>query len=454
MLLFVTVIAVCFSVAVSAPPEQIALSYGSDPSEMVVTWAVLNTDGMTATCMYGTNPDKLDNFVNGTGATYTIDDYTSPMLFKATILDLKPGNNLYYYSVGSPTGEYSDVFLFKSHPGVGNEDVITFHIVGDLGQTENSVSTLQEVQENEDSLTVLSGGMVNLGDLSYANGDEPLWDTYGNMKQFVAAKVPSMSTPGNHEWFDDADKLFTAYKARTSNPGSELYYSYDAGLAHFVMVAGYCTEMKSVETQPCLAEGSPEHDWLAADLAAVNITLTPWVFVIFHQPYVNSNVHHSMKKEGAPMQKAIETLLYEAGVVDLALCGHVHAYERSCRVYQYECVADAPYYITIGDGGNKEGLAVPWEEPQPEWSLFRQASYGHGELTVYNRTHTLWEWHQNEDLAVTVADSFWIVKGEAAVASAESPAITRDPKFADTARGRRGALFEQEAKVRMAQEKQ
>jgi acid phosphatase type 7 len=443
--------AVCFA-ADSSVPEQIALSYGDDPSTMVVTWAVWNTEEAVATCIFGTSADKLNRSVNGTGSTYTIDDYTSPMLYKATISGLEPGNKVYYYSVNSPSGSFSDVFSFKSHPGIGNDDVVTFHVLGDLGQTENSVNTLNEIKQNEGALSWMSGGIVDLGDLSYANGDEPLWDSYGRMKQFLASGLPSMSTPGNHEWFDDEDKLFTAYKARTSNPGSQLYYSYDVGLSHFVMVAGYCTEMKSVETQPCLAEGSPEHNWLVADLAAVNTTVTPWVFVIFHQPYVNSNVHHAMAKEGRPMQEAIETLLYDSGVVDLALCGHVHAYERSCRVYQYECKEDAPYYITIGDGGNKEGLAVPWMEPQPEWSLFRQASYGHGELTVYNRTHALWEWHQNEDLAVTVADSFWIVKGEAAVASELVPAVTRDPVFADSDRGRRGALYEQMVKERMAAE--
>lgn len=48
------------------------------------------------------------------------------------------------------------------------------------------------------------------------------------------------------------------------------------------------------------------------------------------------------------MQAAIEDTLY-AAKVDLVFSGHVHAYERSCRVYKYACVADAPYYITIGE---------------------------------------------------------------------------------------------------------
>lgn len=95
------------------------------------------------------------------------------------------------------------------------------------------------------------------------------------------------------------------------------------------------------------------------------------------------------------MQVAIEDILYNAKV-DIVFSGHVHAYERSCQVYKYACTEGAPYYVTVGDGGNAEGLATPWVTPQPAWSLYRQASYGFGELTVVNATHSLWQWHQNE----------------------------------------------------------
>ena len=59
--------------------------------------------------------------------------------------------------------------------------------------------------------------------------------------------------------------------------------------------------MWTVRTQPCLAEGSPQMDWLTKDLAAVDRTVTPWVIAVFHQPYVNSNEAHSMETEGAPL---------------------------------------------------------------------------------------------------------------------------------------------------------
>jgi hypothetical protein len=148
------------------------------------------------------------------------------------------------------------------------------------------------------------------------------------------------------------------------------------------------------------------------------------------------------------MQSAIEDTLYRYGV-DLVLSGHVHAYERSCQVYKLACTPGAPYYITIGDGGNAEGLASTWVNPQPAWSLYRQASYGHGELLVYNDTHVRWQWHQNKDLSPVVSDEFWLVKGQTVTAYSDAEQhVTRDPVFAENERGMRAASFDKTVKGR------
>jgi acid phosphatase type 7 len=260
------------------------------------------------------------------------------------------------------------------------------------------------------------------------------------------------------EWFDDNAYAFTAYLARFDNPTvngkRELYYSFDAGLVHWVMVAGYCPEMKSTSTQPCLQEGSAQRAWLEDDLTKVDRSVTPWVVVFFHEPYVNSNTAHPMSSEGAPMQAAIEGIMYDYKV-DIVLSGHVHAYERSCSLYQYKCMDGAPYYITIGDGGNKEGLASGWISPQPEWSLFRQASYGFGKLQVKNSTHALWSWHQNSDLIPTIADEYYFVKGgdsSSNLHAAHRVHTTREPVFANGARGERARAFDRAALLESARE--
>ncbi len=111
------------------------------------------------------------------------------------------------------------------------------------------------------------------------------------------------------------------------------------------------------------------------------------------------------------MRVEMEPLLYKAGV-DLVMAGHVHAYERNHRTYNYARDPNGPTYITIGDGGNREGLATAWYQPQPVWSNFRDALYGHGQLEVVNATHVHWTWHANPDAEPTIEDDFWLVKGQ------------------------------------------
>jgi 3',5'-cyclic AMP phosphodiesterase CpdA len=265
-------------------------------------------------------------------------------------------------------------------------------------------------------------------------------DDFGNFKQFIASEVPMFTTVGNHEWYEELYS-FSAYLNRFDNPKvsgkREVYYSTDIGLVHWIMVAGYCESSKTSSKMPCLDEGTAQRAWLIDDLSKVDRSTTPWVFVVFHQPYMNSNSHHDISSEGKPMQVAIEDILYN-GKVDVVFSGHVHAYERSCQSYKYVCTEGAPYYITIGDGGNSEGLALPWNDPQPSWSLYRQASYGFGELTVHNATHASWAWHQNQDLFPTVADSFEFVRGSNKYLQGSSP-TTGEAVFTDNVRGVRAA---------------
>ncbi|RCT98736.1 hypothetical protein DVA78_20375, partial [Acinetobacter baumannii] len=77
--------------------------------------------------------------------------------------------------------------------------------------------------------------------------------------------------------------------------------------------------------------------------------------------------------EGESMRAVFESWFVQYKV-DVVFAGHVHAYERSYRFsniqynvtsgYQYP-VPDksAPVYITVGDGGNQEGLAGPFRDP-------------------------------------------------------------------------------------------
>jgi len=91
------------------------------------------------------------------------------------------------------------------------------------------------------------------------------------------------------------------------------------------------------------------------------------------------------------MREAMEALLYSAGA-DIVLAGHIHAYERSLPVFEGVPNACGAVHLTLGDGGNREGSALPWREPPPAWSAFREGSFGVGALTLLNATHARFNW--------------------------------------------------------------
>ena len=177
-----------------------------------------------------------------------------------------------------------------------------------------------------------------------------------------------------------------------------VWYSFDVAAAHWITLSNYHS----------FTAGSAQYNWLKADLAAIDRSKTPWVFVNTHAPWYNTNSAH--QGDGEAQRKALEKMLYDAGV-DAVFTGHVHAYERSHRAFNKARDPKGPVFINVGDGGNREGLATKWLAQTPV-SAYRMATYGHGELEVVNATAAHWTWHTNPDAESKTEDELWIVKGQ------------------------------------------
>ncbi|KAB1208964.1 Bifunctional purple acid phosphatase 26 [Morella rubra] len=102
----------------------------------------------------------------------------------------------YYYKIGS--GDSSREFWFHTPPNIHPDAPYKFGIIGDLGQTYNSLSTLEHYTQ--------SGGqtVLFLGDLSYADRYQYTevglrWDTWGRFIERSAAFQPWIWSAGNHE---------------------------------------------------------------------------------------------------------------------------------------------------------------------------------------------------------------------------------------------------------------
>lgn len=163
-----------------------------------------------------------------------------------------------------------------------------------------------------------------------------------------------------------------ARKARSyANP--PFWYSFEYGMVHVVMInteTDFPSAPDGTDGSAHLDSGpfgSPHQqlNFLKADLASVDRTVTPWVIVAGHRPWYSTGGSSNIC---SPCQAAFESLLYTYGV-DLAAFGHVHNSQRFKPLYNGTVDANgmtdpkAPLYIVAGGAGNIEGLSDVGTEP-------------------------------------------------------------------------------------------
>jgi hypothetical protein len=212
--------------------------------------------------------------------------------------------------------------------------------------------------------------VVHAGDIAYDYGWQFVWDYFGRQVEPLASQIPYMTAVGNHE----SDYNFTAYMFRftspsgSSNSDSPMWYSFDHGLAHYVMFS----------TEHDYNAGSPQYNWLINDLqkANDNRATVPWIIAVGHRPMYCSNAYVSCSETG--VQSALEPLFLE-NKVNIAFWGHVHAYERMAPIRNFTVAGD--YQNPNGTVHMLVGMAGAiccgdyWNSPSPVWSMFRDSEY-------------------------------------------------------------------------------
>ncbi|KAJ9551737.1 hypothetical protein OSB04_015782 [Centaurea solstitialis] len=395
-------------------PQQVHITQGDQVGKaVIVSWVTMDEPGSN-TVSYWAQNSKTKRKAEGFLTTYRFYNYSSGFIHHCNISHLQY-NTKYYYEVG--IGHTPRTFSFTTPPEVGPDVPYTFGLIGDLGQSYDSNITLTHYEMNPTKgQTVLFLGDISYAD-QYPNHDNRRWDTWGRFAERSTAYQPWIWTVGNHE-IDFAPEIgenepFKPYNHRyqvpykSSQSTSPFWYSIKRASAHIIVLASYSAYGKY----------TPQYKWLEKEFPKVNRTETPWLIVLMHSPWYNSYNYHYM--EGETMRVMYESWFVKYKV-DVVFAGHVHAYERSERVSNiaYNIVngicqpvkdQSAPVYITIGDGGNLEGLATNMTEPQPEYSAFREASFGHATFDIKNRTHAYYAWHRNQDGYAVTADTMWFL---------------------------------------------
>ncbi|EMC92676.1 hypothetical protein BAUCODRAFT_27030 [Baudoinia panamericana UAMH 10762] len=242
----------------------------------------------------------------------------------------------------------------------------------------------------------------------------------------VTAYKPYMVAPGNHEANCDnggatnkgtnttygvdicmpGQTNFTGYRNHFRMPSDvsgglgNFWFSYDVGMVHFVhfdtetdlghgFVAPDEPGGSGGENSGPFGYMNQQTQWLMADLAAVNRSLTPWIVAAGHRPWYVSVANSSRCWNCSQVFEPI-FLNYS---VDLVLSGHVHAYQRNLPMYANKSDPAGlnnpkyPWYITNGAAGHYDGLDT-LVRPFDTYAQFADdRDYGWSRLTFHNATH-------------------------------------------------------------------
>lgn len=219
------------------------------------------------------------------------------------------------YRVGSVDG-YSAVRVVRPTP---TGSAFRFCHFGDHGYNENSRTVARAMAARQPDFALLAG------DISYANGDQPLWDDYfATVTPDYAASNILMTAPGNHEEESNAG---ATYRNRFACPISAVspdgtYYTFDLGRVHFVITTAGAF----------VADGTlgVELAFLETDLAAAAARRAAGMidFIVVAQHFTIWTDQEGRGPAAYDLVALEENIILRYGV-DLLAVGHDHIYQRS-----------------------------------------------------------------------------------------------------------------------------
>jgi hypothetical protein len=250
---------------------------------------------------------------------------------------------LYFYKVESDGEELTTGDDYFITPSTSPTYPFLFAAFGDLGAaTADQIAIASRIEALAPDFAILTG------DIIYEAGEAANFDPqYFSIYRPTIARAPFYPSLGNHDIGTNNGQpyLDAFYLPTNSATGTERYYSFDYGNAHFVSL-----EVTQEDTAP----DATMLTWLDQDLAA---SAKPWKFVTFHVPaYSNAGGQGG----DATIAAAIEPILMNRGV-DIVFQGHNHFYTRTYPLQSGSPVntlqepayvnPSGPIWITTGGGG-------------------------------------------------------------------------------------------------------
>ena len=359
-------------------PEQVMLGFGEEKNTVRVRWITFQNSNSVVNWV---TANVLVNSAHGTSYTYTAGGWDGH-IHEALLSNISAGVD-YFYKVGDGS-TWSKVFSFTA-PSTTYPQKIAF--VGDMGAEPSSTSSIQRlgqmIQAKEADF------VFHVGDISYADGNQNIWDNYGRQISpgFASNGLYSL-IPGNHEIAFD----FASFRHRFTN--GTLYGSRDVGRIHFIGI-----NSESVVDTPEITD--VQLAWITQDLAGAAARKKAgeidWIVVSLHRPLYCTSSKVQCGELSQYLRSRVEDIFNKYGV-NLVFQAHRHNYERTTPVYNSTITPGAPVYIVNGIAGCREGNNGGFNPNGPDWRVVyverssgTENSYAVGLLTALNSTHLHWK---------------------------------------------------------------
>lgn len=417
MLLLRFIAALLFSATGALAVEQVHLSFTGEDTSMGLDF-VAKSETAAVHVRSAQNGDSVAQ-VESSGLFFE----SIGWLHSAIMQGLTPGEK-YEYQI-EEDGVGSDWFEFTAGAPSRADGGSIAAIFGDLGYNNDVSLPFMQTSAAENKFDFV----VHIGDFAYDlfTNNSAVGNAFMNAIAPIASTKPYMTSPGNHEAADNFVQYIrrfqaaTGFVAQNSNSPSNLFYSFDAGLIHYVVIDTEVYKYASkTSASPSPFVAQDQLDWLVADLQKANQNRenVPWVVMLGHKAWYMDGMYPDAGDDFT----AFDAIACEYGV-DLYLAGHVHVYQRFLPVrgpaqpdflskpqdVDYDSVSDDqrtytnPKYmptIVVASPGNEHqgaryfcaGLNLLNYVYLEKSQVLCNAAYGYGLLQAKNATHLHWQW--------------------------------------------------------------
>ncbi len=332
--------------APSAVPDRIMLNLTEAPAgSMAVTWrtAVYVDRGYVQYTKADPSPDLLQDVqVVSAKRTSYLSDQNGANYFSAVLEGLE-AETLYAYRVGDSTSHWSEWAHFKT--ASESEAPLSFIYFGDAQNDIKSMwsRTIRGAYQQMPKADFL----LHAGDLVNRRNRDHEWGEWYYAGGWIYSMMPSVATPGNHEYGDDENGYYALSKHW--KPTFTLPENGPEGFEETVYYLDYQgTRIISFDA-PAFnrseQDSAVQVDWLEGVLREND---RKWTILTMHYP-IYSTKHGRDNEE---LRDALQPLL-EKHKVDLVLTGHDHTYGRGTNLpigKGKRPTLDGPIYVVSVSG--------------------------------------------------------------------------------------------------------